>query len=141
MRISDWSSDVYSSDLCRGNVAPDFEIFRAGRLFPHNRTMPVLEVIAETGRQVGAPGRQCLAEHFRIGEQKIRRRYHVQQLPRGELHRRLTLPSDAPDAGGGAVPPFLAEQDVLVDEIERPVLPGRSEERRVGKGCVSTCRY
>src|SRR3546814_5050645 len=89
MRISDWSSDVCSSDL---------------------RTMPVLEVIAETGRQVGAPGRQCLAEHFRIGEQKIRRRYHVQQLPRGELHRRLTLPSDAPDAGGGAVPPFLADR-------------------------------
>src|SRR3546814_1208325 len=77
MRISDWSSDVCSSDL---GAQPD---------------------------------------HLRPGAARQGARLHRR------AGRRDAAPARAPEAAPG----------------ERPPDDRRSEERRVGKACVSTCRY
>src|SRR3546814_2965881 len=82
MRISDWSSDVCSSDLRR--------------------------------RHAALPGRQRPADAVH------RARGHVAAAVPAVWHG---PPAPAALAGGRA-----------------QVLPARSEERRVGKECVSTCR-
>src|SRR3546814_12043897 len=93
MRISDWSSDVCSSDLTMWRVEGE----------PHEPRAPVRRRAADdlcglVGEQIG-----------RIA------------LVRGR--RVIAMPIDLPLA--------------LVREI---VDRARSEERRVGKECVSTCR-
>src|SRR3546814_10961354 len=87
MRISDWSSDVCSSDL---RIERPFDM-RRGR-----------------------------------GGRHRRQQQSIEQLLRDDLERRAELRGD----GGRGEP--------LVD-MERP-RDGRSEERRVGKECVRTCR-
>src|SRR3546814_13884060 len=108
MRISDWSSDVCSSDLfARGDKDPDIleerpESVKTGRV--------VEEIEGE------APG--WSSKTGRIEQPKQRRK----QLPKSKL------PKKAKKAGHpGFIAPALATLK-------------RSEERRVGKECVSTCR-
>src|SRR3546814_12952831 len=94
MRISDWSSDVCSSDLA-GAGEPDFQLVAvaaADRLLKHGQIL----VEALQGREHRVPVRkEDVPPHHRIARR---------------------------DAGE-------------VAETAR-----RSEERRVGKECVSTCR-
>src|SRR3546814_19690203 len=92
MRISDWSSDVCSSDLLEDD----------------------LHVLAPGPHRLGVERRQFLTE------------------PDGAPAGRLDEPQD------GAAEGRLAAAG-LADDAEG--LAGlRSEERRVGKECVSTCR-
>src|SRR3546814_21113901 len=100
MRVSDWSSDVFSSDLA--SVASDGEAAAlAQRLRDLDR--PISGVVAairgdiERGRLIDQP------------EEFLRRRLDEDLLPH-----------------------LFAARHLL------PLL--RSEERRVGKECVSTCR-
>src|SRR3546814_16386950 len=99
MRISDWSSDVCSSDLGqliwsepRGEAAgyrwPQFSIHR-GKL-----QMLLLEAVRE-----------------RVGADRIHAGWHL---------------TDWREEGGNIVASFVDKK--------------RSEERRVGKACVNTCR-
>src|SRR3546814_4236641 len=90
MRISDWSSDVCSSDLAQ--VCPHVGVERAGGVQPHLRSVrqPEFLYIAGAGTVVGGPG--------------------------------------GDDARDGRMRPACPSQQA------------RSEERRVGKECVSTCR-
>src|SRR3546814_10428422 len=90
MRISDWSSDVFSSDL--GIGAP---------------------------RMVGVDQRQQPGEERERGE--------AGQQPPG----RLVHPQPRPESEAAG---DLRECGADIGES------GRSEERRVGKECVSTCR-
>src|SRR3546814_18636996 len=94
MRISDWSSDVCSSDLAfcdPGSVAPfNMEALLIG--------------IAEAERSI-----QLCTPYF---------------IPSDELSTALQL---------------AAASGVKV-ELMLPAQSDRSEERRVGKECVSTCR-
>src|SRR3546814_11572825 len=90
MRISDWSSDVCSSDLYADNV------WGTGGVLPASE---VDEAVMGTG---GA--------------------YQASKKPGGMCKGPWTLPCIV-------IP-------VIIDEIS----DGRSEERRVGKECVSTCR-
>src|SRR3546814_14347466 len=83
MRISDWSSDVCSSDLLTG----------AGREHAGNQL--------EQGRFAGAVGTDD-AQRFALAQRKRHVVQHLHHTPRRS--------------------------------------PARSEERRVGKECVSTCR-
>src|SRR3546814_5549198 len=83
MRISDWSSDVCSSDLGRSR-----------KTGPRKATALALAAIRETFEESGL---------------------------------RLAAP-----AHGAITPPSPGWTDFCAG--------GRSEERRVGKGCVSTCR-
>src|SRR3546814_16288757 len=86
MRISDWSSDVCSSDL------PDF-VRALGAIGAHRGAVRAHQIVAGDRRfeQVAVSGRQRAVEIAAVGDD----------------------------------PRFVQ----------------RSEERRVGKECVSTCRY
>src|SRR3546814_14741530 len=99
MRISDWSSDVCSSDLGRAN--PRFDGSIMAYLDAHPRQ---LDTIAEIVRLAG------LEEFFNTEEFTF-------FSPQDEEIKRL-----------------IGEADYQGDD------PIRSEERRVGKECVSTCR-
>src|SRR3546814_15818601 len=93
MRISDWSSDVCSSDL--------------------------------GGNKGGVAGRQR----------------HLQPASARRLRprRRLNIGARLSAVKGALLP---GEADVLPNQGRTKVLQyRRSEERRVGKECVSTCRY
>src|SRR3546814_10591189 len=94
MRISDWSSDVCSSDL----IEPE-----------------------EKGRAQHEAGDDILASHR-------------EQTRQPHLARMLV---------GIMVEPRRIGREQLFHILgqSRPVAPCRSEERRVGKECVSTCRY
>src|SRR3546814_12661709 len=99
MRISDWSSDVCSSDLA-GDVA------------------------------VGARMRARLQEHaFGRGRFGVRTQAHP-RLRKAKLDVVLAH-QEVRRAHAGIV---------LDDQVEHRLLARRSEERRVGKECVSTCR-
>src|SRR3546814_16641905 len=91
LRISDWSSDVCSSDLCSPCPIPAHTREKAGRARRCSVSRPTREV--------------------RSGV-----------FPHGQ--------SD------GAVLPGVTTLETL-DKLKSR--PGRSEERRVGKECVSTC--
>src|SRR3546814_1416773 len=89
MRISDWSSDVCSSDLLAG----------------------------------AGIGRLLLCDHDRV---------EVSNLQRQTLYRQR-------DVGRAKTDAAAAQLMALNREVEIETF-GRSEERRVGKACVSTCR-
>src|SRR3546814_19627800 len=91
MRISDWSSDVCSSDL-------------------------VLEL--HPGPAIQQLGAKLVAGHFIAP---------LLEGTLGELHDVALV-----DNGDGAA--------VIVDGVLQRLANERSEERRVGKECVSTCR-
>src|SRR3546814_12012945 len=93
MRISDWSSDVCSSDLAA----------------------------------VGGKGDSEAEDHHNTGEAD-EDSCHEGCLP--ALDNRTTR---GPRLRGGQ--PYTASKGTL------GCIDMRSEERRVGKGCVSTCRY
>src|SRR3546814_15743399 len=100
MRISDWSSDVCSSDLTR-DIGLEGSVHQ-----PQPQLLPgdgaALEIDLEGNRETGGRmyGNRAVAV------------VHPDRLPH----------LDRPPRG------------LLVDDA------GRSEERRVGKECVSTCR-
>src|SRR3546814_15904400 len=94
MRISDWSSDVCSSDLA-GHQSAGLGIRRG---------------IAAIGRQPAG------------------------ELPHVDISRILRQLAALADAGTVVVPQIAEPFDVGGARIRR------SEERRVGKECVSTCR-
>src|SRR3546814_11449663 len=110
MRISDWSSDVCSSDLYLAKRAELVEI--AGRQFKNNGFRAT--TLAEIGHKAGLD-RATVYYYFGSKEELFRECLRV-------------------------------GVDDNINECERiandPVLSTaeRSEERRVGKECVSTCR-
>src|SRR3546814_16441462 len=121
MRISDWSSDVCSSDLeGQEHLVVFAEIFGDDREAPLDIVEDAAVMLADAARRsAGARGvddagkilaperRGCLRGLFDIGRMAIDQR------------------------------PQIAKHHIgLLADAER-----RSEERRVGKECVSTCRY
>src|SRR3546814_13419087 len=94
MRISDWSSDVCSSDLQSGAGHPGFD----RRAVPERQLRELAASALERRRQ-----QRHRRRADELGNEDVRR-------PLVNFHRRADL----------------------LD---------RSEERRVGKECVSTCRY
>src|SRR3546814_13003165 len=107
MRISDWSSDVCSSDLI---------------------------VLGATGKHLDGAADFLVAADHRVQLAVPRRLGQVA----GELLQCVIAVLGGRGVGAAA----------LADLVDRGVQPlglhacvGRSEERRVGKECVSTCRY
>src|SRR3546814_17047053 len=114
MRISDWSSDVCSSDLrgpTRTHPPPD----RAGRPRPESRP----------GRAGRRRSRHPLRRDARLRRARPgrRRRHRSRAL---EAARQTRVRRGGNGKGG----------TTMTDTRPR----SRSEERRVGKECVSTCR-
>src|SRR3546814_12127567 len=93
MRISDWSSDVCSSDL----------------------SLHVESALAMLSREV----RQSLHQ---LGQAREPIAARVEAGPVGD-----------------PLPYFRKTGEAVL--VARAGFPGRSEERRVGKECVSTCRF
>ena len=85
--------------------------------------LPVLDEILQAADQIHAALADGVPQHLGIGEQEIRRRDHVEHLARHELDDVLVLLGDAAHAGRRVVPPLLLEQERLVDEVVRPLLP------------------
>src|SRR3546814_21008724 len=111
MRISDWISDVCSSDLCPDLVCQTTIALRRSRL-PPERTGPVVHV-AQNIVQAGTVG--FGSAEFLLG------------IPAADVK--------AGDACG------LFQHHSSFGGLGRADGGARSEERRVGTECVSTCRY
>src|SRR3546814_10258310 len=110
MRISDWSSDVCSSDLGRDRAL-------LGVVFGQDRFDAAL--LASFSRNLGEFSaymdgfRRAASEHFiRLLDEKLQQPSAVE----------------------------VARLQRLAFEVSIGQSLGRSEERRVGKECVSTCR-
>src|SRR3546814_12813100 len=119
MRISDWSSDVCSSDLrfdLEGRKE-SVEAARIARLLANDPHRSIL--VGDLGRQVSCKVVECI-DIDRIAQR--RQRQHVAMDQRAV--RNIGANVFGTDSIFGA--PHL--------------LKARSEERRVGKECVSTCR-
>src|SRR3546814_14959742 len=106
MRISDWSSDVCSSDLIRTTQAYLKDLFEHNTRFAGRSFQQIYHV-----------------DFFRQGEKVAECDSWVFRTDRDEARERGTKYTETK----GKVVPFTDEQL-------------RSEERRVGKECVSTCR-
>src|SRR3546814_2306382 len=104
MRISDWSSDVCSSDLA------SVVLIGAACLIEHYRANPMLQT-----RWMGS-------------------RDLVKFALTGALVRVLTSEQNFGATG------LLAATGLVNDQLVTYYAVLRSEERRVGKECVSTCR-
>src|SRR3546814_13349083 len=128
MRISDWSSDVCSSDL----ELPDGQVLRSavyeGEVLVGERLAPVgvhgLAATLPTGtRAVAIPVEPGLAPPLQVGD--------VVDV----------LVALAPESAGSGPPGFVLAPSVLVVDVgAHAVAVARSEERRGGKECVGTCR-
>src|SRR3546814_18314570 len=112
MRMSDWSSDVCSSDFTEGQYA-----------IAHPAVLGVeaAGVIEEIGPDIAG---------FRVGDRvaycMVRGAYA--QKRRVPASRLVKLPDFISDAQAAAC-------------MVKGITSYRSEEHRVGKECVSTCRY
>src|SRR3546814_1850815 len=111
MRISDWSSDVCSSDLLRHPGITLAQLIQDRGAIPHDLAAFVAEQLGLHVTELAnyAARDQTMTDHVR------------------ELAARLGLRG-----------PTRADIPFMVEAAARALL--RSEERRVGKECVSTCR-
>src|SRR3546814_19111271 len=112
MRISDWSSDVCSSDLSAAYILRYADIVGIGYVTTIDN--------AERKQQIFEPV----------------------VLAKGEGSRFELIPTRIGRVGTqtDAYGPIQAENGDLAFAALRKVDGGRSEERRVGKECVSRCR-
>src|SRR3546814_15946563 len=135
MRISDWSSDVCSSDLRSGRPCRCWK-----RLVPTPRTP------SKTGLKM--PVKPSLIRHFLPCEQGRCSAFGTPPVDAFEQHRKLRRGEadlarlgDRPDEP--AAVHALREQApalaVIPEQLDQ-LAALRSEERRVGKECVSTVR-
>src|SRR3546814_14885028 len=117
MRISDWSSDVCSSDL----VITDHHL-------PGDTLPDALAIVNPNQPGCGFPSKNL------AGVGVI---FYMMLALRAELRRRGVYPAD-----GGPRLDALSDLVALgtVADVVKLDANNRSEERSVGKECVSTCR-
>src|SRR3546814_12152054 len=122
MRISDWSSDVCSSDLVGSSEVKAVDV----------------RVISATHQDLGAAiadGKFREDLFFRLGVVVLQvpsLASRVEDIPALVRHFQRQMPADAK----------CRYDDAAMALLMQHAWPGnvRSEERRVGKRCVSTCR-
>src|SRR3546814_4745877 len=124
MRISDWSSDVCSSELLSGGERGEQ---RVGVFLdhPHRPRQPV----AANRQRYRQVGEKCRALRFQ--HPALPTAYRIQLLV---TRRRVASSSRSVSSQGSewAGSSFAQSRELSAYN--------RSEERRVGKECVSTCR-
>src|SRR3546814_15836252 len=133
MRISDWSSDVCSSDLTGEDQSPALLAREAARI-----GFPLMIKAAHGGGGKGMRIVRSLDEFLPSLESCQREAKSAFGRDRVLLERYIESPRHIEiqvfgDATGNAI--HLGER-----ECSAPRRYQRSEERRVGKACVSTCR-
>src|SRR3546814_12111591 len=119
MRISDWSSDVCSSDLFRQVIQRLAKLLRFGGVLQGHAT-----------QNFRCKVRKASEAHIRLFAERIAHAQsamigNADDITRISLIRQLTVLGE--------------EEDGTMDRDRFSM--ARSEERRVGKECVSTCRY
>ena len=106
-----------------GDVAPGFERIGADWLLAAGSAFEILEEVLNSAHEIHAGFLARRLQHLWIGRNEIGRGDHVEHLARGESHHVLVLPGDAAHAGHRVVPPLLIQQERLVDQTERQLLP------------------
>src|SRR3546814_5510744 len=145
MRISDWSSDVCSSDLLP--FADDsFDVVLSNHGIEHVGEQPVqLAHLAELRRVLtpGGIGYLAVPNRWMLGEPHYRLAFlswwpHAWRSPYLRLMRKGKF-YDCEPLQLGQLETMLDEAGFRYRNI--CIEAWRSEERRVGKECVSPCRY
>src|SRR3546814_16965344 len=129
MRISDWSSDVCSSDLV---AIHDGQVVEKGQLLFTIDKVRLRNALAQAEAAV-ATARATL----RSAEREARRYAALQGVVSDQ--DRDTRRAAAEEARA-RLSQAIADRDLARINPERAEVRSRSEERRVGKECVSTCR-
>src|SRR3546814_15123879 len=126
MRISDWSSDVCSSDLVLGFV---WALVLAGII------IALLVVAGNTVTTDNAEVGMCI----NVDEEDDENTVHLNKKDCSDDHdAEIALVSTYGDVEGKINP--LEINQGATEETEAAAVCRRSDERRVGKGCVRTCR-
>src|SRR3546814_12169891 len=121
MRISDWSSDVCSSDL----INRDIKRAKLAEKFASKRA--ALKAIID--------------DQSKSDEERYQARLQLQQLPRNSSTTRQRNRRVVIGRSRGVYSKFGLTRHKLRETATHGEVPGlRSEERRGGKECVSTCR-
>src|SRR3546814_16865179 len=136
MRISDWSSDVCSSDLYEPQKASD--VFAMYQSLVNEAIIPE-ELLwnCTPAEKVGNVDHlmEVLDWELNVDPNMMQNRY-MEPLPVRPL---------AEMEAAGYVDKWICYKSDAFSAKELTVFPGaevvRSEERRVGKECVGTCRY
>src|SRR3546814_11926753 len=127
MRISDWSSDVCSSDLAGSGRAPQPYWNRHGRIsqWPPDRDLPARHRTMVSGDGLRGAAKGCNMADVALSCRKIG--YDKPSPDHSKEGRTLVKAR-----------PFLNDLQQK-PSLQDPWL--RSDVRRVGKECVSTCTY
>jgi hypothetical protein len=88
----------------------------------------VLDEVPEPAQKVLAALRLGLLQNVRVGQEEVGRGEDVEDLPAGELQRPFVLGRYAAYPGCRVVPPLLLQEEALVDQVERPLMPFRALE-------------
>src|SRR3546814_15739866 len=113
MRISDWSSDVCSSDLVMTDTVEEVTL----------------------GGEDHAPELiDDLVDSYEVETQGFL------QKEAENVHKLIKTARDSANSGEAAVKPYVDKLDAVARNWDKVAQPIRSEERRVGKECGSTCR-
>src|SRR3546814_19633605 len=115
MRISDWSSDVCSSDLSASYLAPT-NVTEPTRNYP----MALLPIITAPDKRL-----EAISTPVEAVTDDVRR----------QLDDMLETMYAAPGIGLAPIQAGIANRMLVID-----LAPARSEERRGGKQGVSTCK-
>src|SRR3546814_15319296 len=137
MRISDWSSDVCSSDLLAGELARTLDQLLVEDVAPSRlRDLEMAEELSSHWRRSLDLFRIVLdrwpEELHRLGRIDLAER-------RTRLMARLAMRWCAAPPGGFVCAAGVTTASPSIARLLRCV--ARSEERRVGQGCVSKCRF
>src|SRR3546814_11073845 len=124
MRISDWSSDVCSSDLVAHTRIEVAGIARVS-------VDPLDEGRSDIGHSPARNSRLAVDDPVALKLSRNRQVIARKVIPLGD---RVIVPRIAADLEN-------ALHSSVLPKINLHQVAWRSEERRVGKECVSTCRY
>src|SRR3546814_5107420 len=136
MRISDWSSDVCSSDLDDlppggRHLLAHGEVPRAHGRLAALQSLHVLHEVAEAIDAASPAGFDDLALQEGIGGKEVGWREDIEDLPCRGLDHVLVVPAHPADPGGRSVPPLLVQQESLDDQVEGRLFPCRIGEPAV----------
>ena len=120
------------------HILANFELIKSNRRLALLGPYQIFNEVVEPADQVlpALLHRDC--KNFRVGQQVVGWRKHVQQLAGNEIHHVFMLLRDAAHIGGCVVPPLLSEQKRLRVETERPTFPGLIGKAFVLRQRVST---
>lgn len=104
-------------------IHADLEALRACDGSTAGGAAGIVECIAGAPHEARAAGERRALEHLGIGERKIGRREHVEQLARGKRDHVLMVTRGAGHVVGRVAPPLLGQQKTLVPQAKRFELP------------------